>query len=62
MEGRPSGPLGIVGILDVCLFRGWWEVTGASDIGVSRVDAEGVVRGPGGTSLGIAGGGRRSCV
>ena len=57
--GRPRGPYEIVGTIEDCLCGAGCVVRGVTDE-VLRVEAEGVLMGPGRTRLGIAVGGRRS--
>ena len=64
VDGRPSGPCGIRGTDEDCLFVGPREVTGVVDIveEALSVDAEGLASCPGRTSLGIEDCGRSSSV
>lgn len=65
-DGRPSGPCGMKGTEEHGLMGGGWVTRGVivtvDAVEVLAVEAEGVVRGLGITSLGIEGGGRRSSV
>lgn len=65
-EGRPRGPWVRKGTEEQGRMGGGWEANGVKVtvdvVDVLAVEAEGVVRGLGTTSLGIEGGGRRSSV